>query len=453
MNKTNFSHLPQIGKLLEDPHLKKWFPLITRQLTAVIASDTLQKVRLADNTSIPGRDTMIKEIERKCRNTSRRRIIKLINATGIILHTNMGRTPIPSDVWNKVSDINTGYSNLELDLATGKRGRRNGLIPELLSILTGSEASLIVNNNAAAVFLILSAFAKGREVIVSRGEQVQIGGGFRIPEILSLSGAKLVEVGTTNITKLSDYKRAITENTAMILMVHRSNFSIQGFTENPSVSDIASIIPGNVILVVDQGSGNTTEDIQGEKKAGLYIKNGADIVCFSGDKLFGGPQAGIITGKKNLIEQLSDSQLMRVFRPGKTIFSLMEEYLIQKINGKLTGHAETILNLPVKELKRRGNKILKGLDRRYAKLVDSFISTGGGSAPGETFPSVSLALLLPGKPEKILARLRNLETPIIGTISKDRVLLNLATINPDELTYVGVSLKQIMDEYGDQCIS
>ncbi|NOY08706.1 MAG: L-seryl-tRNA(Sec) selenium transferase [Spirochaetes bacterium] len=449
MNKTDFSHLPQIGKLLEDQRLKKWFPLITRQLTAGIASGILQKIRLTENTSVPDRDAIIKEIERKCRNTSRKRIIKLINATGIILHTNMGRTPIPSDVWNTVSDINTGYSNLELDLHAGKRGMRNGLIPELLSILTGAEASLIVNNNAAAVFLILSAFAKGREVIVSRGEQVQIGGGFRIPEILSLSGAKLVEVGTTNITKLSDYKHAITENTAMVLMVHRSNFSIQGFTENPSVSDITSVIPEHIILAVDQGSGNTTEDIPGEKKAGLYIKSGADIVCFSGDKLFGGPQAGIITGKKNLIEQLSANQLMRVFRPGKTIFSLMEEYLIRKINGNLTGHAETILNLPVKELKKRGNRILRGLDRRYAKLTDSFISTGGGSAPGETFPSVSLAILLPAKPERILARLRNLETPIIGTISKDRVLLNLATINPGELSYVGVSLKQIMEEYSD----
>jgi len=442
-----YSHLPQIGKLLETPQLKKWFPLITRPFTSKIASQTISDIRLSKNAKNTSEREIIKEIEKRCAEASRRRIIKVVNATGIILHTNMGRSPIPTDVWNKAAAINTGYSNLELNLSTGKRGLRNGLIPELLSILTGAEASLVVNNNAAAVFLILSTIAKGKEVIVSRGEQVQIGGGFRIPEILKLSGSKLVEIGTTNITTLSDYKNALTENTALILLVHRSNFRIRGFTKRPSVSDIASIVPKGIVIAVDQGSGNITENIPGEIKAEHYLKNGAELVCFSGDKLFGGPQAGIITGKKDLIQKLSKNQLMRVFRPGKTIFSLLEEILIRKMNGELNGHAENILNLSIAELKQRGKKLIRGLNRRYVDLIDSLISTGGGSAPDELFPSVSVEIKTPDKPDRTLKKLRELDIPIIGTISNDRVLLNLATILPQELPIVRSAIKELLKEY------
>ena len=446
-NNNSFSHLPQIGKLLETQQLKKWFPLITRQLTSKIASETVSDIRSGRYKKIPDEPQIIKEIEKRCAATVRRRIIKVVNATGIILHTNMGRSPISPDIWNKVSAINTGYSNLELDLHTGKRGLRNGLIPELLSILTGAEASLVVNNNAAAVFLILSTIAKGKEVIVSRGEQVQIGGGFRIPEILKLSGAKLIEVGTTNITTLSDYENAVTENTALILLVHRSNFRIRGFTGRPSVSEIASVTPKGVVIAVDQGSGNITENIPGEIRAGNYLKSGAGLICFSGDKLFGGPQAGIIAGKKDLIYELSKNQLMRVFRPGKTIFSLLEEILVRKMNGELKGHAENILKLPLEELKKRGKKIISGLNRKYISLTDSLISTGGGSAPDEVFPSVSVEINIPDKPDKTLTMLRGLGIPIIGTISNDRVLLNLATILPNELKYVRSALAELLKEY------
>jgi len=276
---------------------------------------------------------------------------------------------------------------------------------------------------------------------------VQIGGGFRIPEILKLSGAKLVEIGTTNVTTLSDYKNAVTENTALILLVHRSNFRIRGFTKRPSVSEIASIAPEGVVIAVDQGSGNISENIPGEIKAEHYLKNGAGLVCFSGDKLFGGPQAGIIAGKKDLIQELSRNQLMRIFRPGKTIFSLLEEILIRKMNRELNGHAENILNLPIAELKQRGRKLIRGLDRRYVVLTDSSISTGGGSAPDELFPSVSVEIKSADKPDRTLKKLRELDIPIIGTISNNRVLLNLATILPQELPIVRSAIKELLKEY------
>lgn len=222
----------------------------------------------------------------------------MLNGTGVILHTNMGRSPLFPEAWDAVRDLNTRYSNLELELQTGKRGVRSGLIPELLRILTGSEAALVVNNNAAAVLLTLSALAKDREVIVSRGQQIQIGGGFRIPEILALSGARLVEVGTTNITTPSDYLSALTERTAFVLVVHTSNFRIRGFASHPSVKVLADQLPPTVGLVVDQGSGVTTERIPGETCVRRYLEDGAHLVCFSADKVLGGPQAGIVLGRQ-----------------------------------------------------------------------------------------------------------------------------------------------------------
>ena len=237
------------------------------------------------------------------------------------------------DLWDEVRDLNTGYNNLELDLATGKRGGRKGLIAPLLRCLTQAEDSLVVNNNAASLFLLLQEVAKGREVIVSRGEQIQIGGGFRIPDILALSGAKLVEVGTTNITTAKDYLDAITDQTALVLMVHRSNFAIRGFTESPDINEVARALPEQVVLAVDQGSGLTTEEFApDETSVRQYIKAGADLVCYSGDKLLGGPQSGIISGRSDLIKRLEKHPMMRTFRPSRIVYSLLERLLIHKLN-------------------------------------------------------------------------------------------------------------------------
>jgi len=442
------SQLPQIEKLLQNRELEAWFSRLSRPLVARLAAQTIAELRAAlqEGGEFPGEAAILEALIRRCRETARRRIHHLVNATGVVLHTNLGRAPISEAAWRSAEAVNTGFSNLEFDLRTGRRGKRKGIIPDLLSLLVGAEDALMVNNNAAAVFLILSALAKGREVIVSRGEQVQIGGGFRIPEILAQTGARMVEVGTTNITRLEDYTSAFGPDTAMVLVVHASNFRIRGFTARPGIRELAENLPEDVHLVVDQGSGTTTEHIPGEQSVSHYLSSGADLVSFSGDKVLGGPQAGFIVGKKELIQTLSRHPLNRVFRPGKTIYSLMEEALVARLNRVAEPPVEAVLNLPMEELRARGESLLAELPPQAAELVDSTVSTGGGSAPDERFPSLSIRLPAKEKPERLLAALRESEPPIIGTIVDGQVQLNLATLLPEEVQVVGESLKRLLGD-------
>jgi L-seryl-tRNA(Ser) seleniumtransferase len=438
--------LPQIETLLQTEELEAWFSRLSRPLVARLAAETIAEVRTAmqGGGEFPGEGAILQAVAGLCRETSRRRIHHLINATGVVLHTNLGRAPILKAAWHSAEAVNTGFSNLEFDLKTGKRGKRKGIIPDLLSLLVGAEDALMVNNNAAAVFLILSALAKGREVIVSRGEQVQIGGGFRIPEILAQTGAKMVEVGTTNITRLQDYTAAFSPDTAMVLTVHASNFRIRGFTQRPGIRELAASCPEDVLLVVDQGSGTTTEHIPGEHSVSHYLSSGADLVSFSGDKVLGGPQAGFIVGRRELIQTLSQHPLNRVFRPGKTIYSLMEEALVARLNRTAEPPVEAVLSLPVEELRARGESLLAELPPEGVRLVDSTATTGGGSAPDEHFPSLSIELITKEKPDKLLAALRRMEPPIIGTIVDGRVQLNLATLLPEEVQVVRESLQRLL---------
>jgi L-seryl-tRNA(Ser) seleniumtransferase len=441
------SQLPQVEKILQSEGLHPWFSRLSRPLVARLAAETIAEVRAAmqGGEQFPGREAIIEMLAARCRETSRRRIHHLINATGVVLHTNLGRAPISKGAWRSAEAVNTGFSNLEFDLQTGKRGNRRGIIPDLLSLLVGAEDVLMVNNNAAAVFLILSALAKGREVIVSRGEQVQIGGGFRIPDILAQTGARMVEVGTTNITRLQDYTAACTPATAAVLIVHTSNFRIRGFTERPGIRELAANLPANVALIVDQGSGTTTERIPGEQSVSHYLSSGADLVSFSGDKVLGGPQAGFVVGKRELIRMLTEHPLNRVFRPGKTIYSLMEEALVTRLNRSGEPAVEAALNLPLEELEARGESLLSQLPAESARLVESTATTGGGSAPDEHFPSLAIELLVEREPKDLLAALREMEPPVIGTIAEGRVQLNLATVLPEELQGVGESLKRLLD--------
>jgi L-seryl-tRNA(Ser) seleniumtransferase len=441
----SLSRLPQIEKLLQSGELEPWFSRLSRPLVSRLAAQTIEEARerILAGGEFPGNEAILQAAVKRCREAGRRRIHRLINATGVILHTNLGRAPLDRGAWRSAEAVNTGFSNLEFDLHTGKRGKRRGIIPDLLSILVGAEDALLLNNNAAALFLILSALAKGREVIVSRGEQVQIGGGFRIPEILEQTGAKMVEVGTTNITRLEDYTKALSSETAMVLTVHASNFRIRGFTSRPGVPELAANLPREVLLVVDQGSGTTTERLPGEQPVTHYLRSGAHLVSFSGDKVLGGPQAGLVVGKKELIQLLSKHPLNRVFRPGKTIYSLMEEALIARLNRDGVPPVEAALSLPPQELRKRGRSLLKGLPAEAARLVDSTVQTGGGSAPDERFPSVSVELLSVEKPQAILAALREMDPPIIGTIVEGRVQLNLATLLPGEAGQVAEALKRL----------
>ncbi|GAB4221659.1 MAG: L-seryl-tRNA(Sec) selenium transferase [Spirochaetales bacterium] len=431
-----YASIPQVSRLLEEDQIQQWFPLLSRALTAETIASALQELRnrVRETGSPVAWEETLQAVDRACRKIHRRRIQRVMNGTGVILHTNMGRSPILPEVWDAAKDLNTRYSNLELELQTGKRGLRSGLIPELFRLLTGSEDALVVNNNAAAVLLTLTALAKEREVIVSRGQQIQIGGGFRIPEILALSGARLVEVGTTNITTLSDYLSAVTERTALILVVHTSNFRIRGFTSHPTVKELASRLPPSVGLVVDQGSGVTTERIPGETPVCAYLEEGAHLVCCSADKVLGGPQAGIVLGKEEWIQRLRKHPLMRAFRPGKTILSLLEEVLIRRVDG--FAYTESVYSIPMNELKKFGRKILKGIPREVADLVPAYGTTGGGSAPDEKFRSLAIELTTEEKPESLLRRMRDLPVPLIGMIENGKVRLNLSTLsgeNPQEV--------------------
>jgi len=446
MEKNQLSALPQIETLLQDPQVAIFIERLSRPVVAGIARSTIESIRrsvLKEDAAVPQPAAIVEQLLTACRSTVRDRLQKVVNATGIIIHTNMGRAPIIREVWDEAEEINCGYSNLELDIEKGKRGKRKGLIPALLSALIGTEDALIVNNNAAAVFLMLSAFAGGKEVIVSRGEQVQIGGGFRIPEILDLSGAKLVEIGTTNISTLDDYRGAFSGETAMILSVHRSNFALRGFTASPSIRELAKIKPEGVLLCVDQGSGVLEESLPGETSVRTHLKDGADLVSFSADKVLGGPQAGIIVGSRNLIAVLERHPLMRVFRPGKTIYSLLEATLVRRLNGDCTAVARA-LTVSMKELKTRGRKILQGVDRQKAFVAESTFTTGGGSSPDESFPSLSVVIRTASPPAQVLSILREADPPIIGTISDDRVQLNLATIQDSEIPHVRAQLHNIL---------
>ena len=430
---------------MEENQIKRWFPLLSRGLTAQTVASTLKELRegVQETKSPVSWKEVIRVVEEACWKLHRRRIQRVLNGTGVILHTNMGRSPLFPEAWDAVRDLNTRYSNLELELQTGKRGVRSGLIPELLRIITGSEAALVVNNNAAAVLLTLSALAKDREVIVSRGQQIQIGGGFRIPEILALSGARLVEVGTTNITTISDYLSALTERTALVLVVHTSNFRIRGFASHPSVRELAAQLPPTVGLVVDQGSGVTTERIPGETCVRKYLEDGAHLVCFSADKVLGGPQGGIVVGRQEWIQRLRKHPLMRAFRPGKTILSLLEEVLIRRVDG--FSYTEAVYSIPLEDLRRFGRKILKGIPREIADLVPAFGTTGGGSAPDEKFRSLAIEIKTEEKPATLLRRMRDLPLPLIGTIEDGKVKLNLSTLYGDSPQEVRSVLLAVLD--------
>jgi len=453
MSEPDLSRLPQIERLLARPELERWIRLLSRPLVARLAAETVAAFRqslrgeAAPRPSLPAspdgvEQAVLQELETVCRRMARRRITRVVNATGVVLHTNLGRSPLAAEVWAAAEPLNTGYANLEFDLDTGKRGRRNGLVGELISLATGAEAALVVNNGAAALYLILACLARRREVLVSRGEQVQIGGGFRIPEILTLSGARLVEVGTTNVTTIEDYTEAVTLQTALVLRVHSSNFRIRGFTEKPPLDKLALALPKDVLLVVDQGSGALTTGIKGEERADLHIRQGAHLVCFSADKLLGGPQAGLIAGRRDLIAALARHPLYRVFRPGKTVVSLLEETLVRRLNGGLDSPAEQALAVPVEELQRRGRRLLRGLDPAQVRLVPAKAATGGGSSPDEEYPA--LALELAGEPQARLESLRAWETPIIGTIADGKTLLNLATVLPKEIPVLRAALEALL---------
>ena len=369
----------------------------------------------------------------------------VINGTGVIIHTNLGRAPLCPAAIARVQAVSAGYSNLEYDLATGTRGRRSMHASALLCRLTGAEAATVVNNNAAAVLLVLTALAAGREVIISRGELVEIGGGFRIPDVLHQSGARLREVGTTNRTRTQDYAAAINDHTALILRVHPSNFRVEGFTERPRLSDVVDMARRFKIPVVeDLGSGNLRERLGVgshavvEPTVQASLAAGVSVCTFSGDKLLGGPQAGIIAGERAQVDAVGHHPLMRALRVDKLVYAALEATLLEHVSGRAhtTVPVTRMIDVDVDELSVRAHEIVKHLSASTAVTVtvgDGDSAVGGGTTPGFTIPSCVLDVRVRDATlDTVESWLRASTPPVVGRIDHDRLLLDLRTVTPDQ---------------------
>jgi L-seryl-tRNA(Ser) seleniumtransferase len=367
---------------------------------------------------------------------------RVINATGVIIHTNLGRAPLARAAAARVADLAAGYTNLEYDLTKGARGRRDVHAERLLRRLTGGEAAVVVNNNAAATLLVLAALAAGREVIISRGELVEIGGGFRVPEVLAQSGAILREVGTTNRTRAADYAAAISDRTALILRVHPSNFRIEGFTERPSLDDLVSIARRfNLPVVEDAGSGYLAGDLESspgwlrnEPSVSHSLAAGADVVMFSGDKLLGGPQAGIIVGGTDALQRIRTHPLMRALRVDKMTYAALEATVGEYAAGRAasTIPVAAMIAMPLEAIDQRAQALADSLNAAGIRnrIVDGASTIGGGSAPGSTLPTRLVEIDHPSRSAQHIERqLREHEVPIIARIEKDRVVLDLRTVD------------------------
>ncbi len=353
---------------------------------------------------------------------------RVLNATGVIVHTNLGRAPLPAAALERVAAVGAGYSNLEYDLAEGVRGSRQDHLAALLRRLTGAEAALVVNNNAAAVLLALAALAEGREVLVSRGELIEIGDGFRIPDVLLRSGARLVEVGTTNRTRAADYERAIGSETALLLRVHQSNFRVVGFTEQPRVAELAAVAARHGLpLVDDLGSGALVE-AEGEPTPMASLAAGADLVCFSGDKLLGGPQAGIVVGRADLVERLRRHPLQRALRADKLSLAALE--------GTLALYLDRPEEIPVLRMLREPADAVRARAERLALAVageveETVARVGGGALPLAELPSFACAV-----EEELAAALRVGEPPVVAVVRDGRTLLDCRTLSDGEAAEV-----------------
>ncbi len=349
---------------------------------------------------------------------------RVINATGVIVHTNLGRAPLATTAIERVRQVAAGYSNLEYDLTAGGRGSRQEHVTTILRQLTGAEAALVVNNNAAAVLLALAALAEGREVLVSRGELIEIGDGFRIPDVLERSGARLREVGTTNRTRAADYESAIGPETAVLLRVHQSNFRVVGFTEQPALDELALVAQSHKLALVDDLGSGALVDVGDEPTARASLAAGADLVCFSGDKLLGGPQAGIIVGRAELIERLRRHPLQRALRADKLTLAALE--------GTLQLAIDAPGEIPVVWMLREASDSVRARAARLAERLggqveETIARAGGGALPVTELPSFACAL-----EEELAERLRHTDPPVITVVRDGRTLLDCRTLSDAE---------------------
>ncbi len=360
---------------------------------------------------------------------------RVLNATGVILHTNLGRAPLSVAALARVAEVGGGYSNLELDLHDGRRGSRQDHCADILRRLTGAEAALVVNNNAAAVLLALAALAEDREVLVSRGELIEIGDGFRIPDVLARSGARLVEVGTTNRTRVGDYERGIGPATAAILRVHQSNFRVVGFTEQPSVGELARVARAHDLPLVDDLGSGVLVHLEDEPAAKESLAAGADLVCFSGDKLLGGPQAGIVAGRADLVERLRRHPLQRALRADKLTLAALEGTLSLYLDPERAAREIPVLRMlaePVTTVRARAERLAQTTGGAVEETVSR---VGGGALPLTELPSFACAV-----EEELAKPLRDGDPPVIGIVRDGRLLLDCRTLTDTEADEVAAAV-------------
>lgn len=427
--------IPSVDRLLADPDFERLIGLYGRDLVRQRLRQELQALRerLSGQRRVEPdtidleisalRSRVIEGLERELG----RGLERVLNATGILLHTNLGRAPLPRDIAAGLPPLLDAYCDLEFDLPQGRRGERNRRAARLLRALTGAAGALVTNNNAGALVLVLSTLAKDREVVVSRGELVEIGGSFRIPDILEAAGARLVEVGTTNRTRLSDYASAIGPDTALLLKVHPSNYRVSGFVESveaPALAELAH--EHSMAMLMDEGSGllrhHEAPQLAGHPSLQELIQDGCDLVCGSGDKLLGGPQAGILVGNADLVERCRRHPLYRALRPDRTVFGALEAVLRLHLAGQ---------ELPIDRLWLDPEHQRERLDRVAGQLGASIIESdayvGGGAAPERPIPGEALAL---SGDSGLLERLRIGDPPVVGYIREGRLILDLRTVDP-----------------------
>ncbi len=444
--------LPSVERLLQTQLAAELIAAYGRPLTLNAIRSVLDEVRArvsnGGEPTLPDREGILESARLMLEKWTRPTLVPVVNASGVILHTNLGRAPLSATTFRAMEAVGRGYSNLEFDLRTGKRGSRLIHAEALLKRLTGAEAALVVNNNAAAVLLALSALASHRRVIIARSQLVEIGGGFRVPDVMKQSGAKLVEVGTTNRVHLSDYEQALQEPTALVLRAHRSNFKIIGFTEEPELKEIVELSHRAGVPVVDDlGSGAllATErfGLGHEPTVQESLAAGVDLVCFSGDKLLGGPQAGIILGRADLLAKIKRHPLARAVRADKVCLAGITATLLHYLKDEAEREIpiwRMIAATPEQNM-ARAVSWAKELGQGEVTLGESTV--GGGSLPGESLPTFLLSLVVKS-PDKFLEKLRQQQPPIIARTENDRVLLDPRTVLPEQEGALLVGLQNVL---------
>lgn len=458
-----YRSIPKVDVLLEDKKIISLIEKYHRDVVVDVIREEIEKIREEIKTNndfdfINKKiNTLVENISKSVEKTYSYNIRKVINGTGTILHTNLGRSIISKKHANYLSDIVTSYSNLEYNLEDGKRGERYSHFEKLICKITGAESAMAVNNNAAAVMLVLSSMAKEKEVIVSRGELVEVGGKFRIPDVMESSNAHLVEIGTTNKTHLEDYENAINENTGALLKVHTSNFKILGFTESVSIKEICDLgKEKNIPVIEDIGSGVLVDlskyGLEYEPTVQDSIKAGVDIVSFSGDKLLGGPQAGIIVGKKKYIDKMKKNPLTRAFRIDKFTATILEMIFKEYLNEE-----DAVKNIPtlslitrdLKEIEKNANTLYEKLDVlkdvAIINIEDTLSQIGGGSLPMERLNSKCVSITPKNMSTASLEeKLRLDENPVVGRISDNKLIIDMRTILDDEIDILSKKLINII---------